>query len=192
MNAFESLSVVATESMQHQSFAEVLRTFSVLFQRLSQDKQARAEDLIRRILSGLGDQILPDPDPPVGGGAFRAGDGAHGRWATRDGVRGPNRAGHPGALRRKGQLAGDTAGAGQGGRIKRFVPECADQNKGAPLPKRPDHLPVTSSPSSSSSSPHSSRRQTLWVRACVPYTGRFRSPRHSDPSRRSSSRCPRM
>lgn len=58
MNALESLAVVATESMQHQSFAEVLQTFSVLFKRLPQDQQARAEDLILRILSGLGDHIL--------------------------------------------------------------------------------------------------------------------------------------
>ena len=58
MNACESLAVVATESMQHQSFAEVLRTFSVLFKRLPADQQARAEDLILRILSGLGDHIL--------------------------------------------------------------------------------------------------------------------------------------
>lgn len=58
MNAFESLAVVATESMQHQSFAEVLRTFSVLFNRLPPDQQARAEDLILRVLSGLGDHIL--------------------------------------------------------------------------------------------------------------------------------------
>lgn len=58
MNAFESLAVAATESMQHQSFAEILRTFSSLFHRLPTDQQARAEDLILRILSGLGDLIL--------------------------------------------------------------------------------------------------------------------------------------
>jgi uncharacterized membrane protein len=58
MNAFESLAVVATESMQHQTFAEVLRTFSMLFNRLPADQQARAEDLLLRILSGLGDHIL--------------------------------------------------------------------------------------------------------------------------------------
>ncbi len=58
MNAFESLAVAATESMQHQSFAEILRTFSSLFHRLPTDQQARAENLILRILSGLGDLIL--------------------------------------------------------------------------------------------------------------------------------------
>jgi uncharacterized membrane protein len=61
IDAFESLGVVATESMQHQSFAEVLRTFSVLFDRLPPDQQTRTEDLVLRILSGIGDHILTAP-----------------------------------------------------------------------------------------------------------------------------------
>jgi hypothetical protein len=58
MDAFESLAVVASESMQHQSFAEVVRTFAVMFERLSLDQQRRAEDVILRIISALGDFVL--------------------------------------------------------------------------------------------------------------------------------------
>lgn len=56
--AFESLAVAATESMQHQSYAEVLRTFTLLFDKLRPDLQVRVEDLILRSLSGLGDHVL--------------------------------------------------------------------------------------------------------------------------------------
>jgi hypothetical protein len=58
MGAVESLAVVASESMQHQTLAEILHTFAVLFTRLPPDQQARAEDIILRALSGVGDQIL--------------------------------------------------------------------------------------------------------------------------------------
>jgi uncharacterized membrane protein len=56
-DAFESLVVISTESMQHQIFAEVVRTFATLFQRLPPDLQARVEDLVGRALSGLGDHM---------------------------------------------------------------------------------------------------------------------------------------
>jgi hypothetical protein len=58
MNAFESLAVVSSESMQHQSFAEIISTFGVMFDRLSPDQQRRAEDLILRIISALGEFVL--------------------------------------------------------------------------------------------------------------------------------------
>ncbi len=58
LNSFESLAVSASESMQHQSLAEILRTFELLFDRLPPEMQARAEDLILRALSGLGDHVL--------------------------------------------------------------------------------------------------------------------------------------
>ena len=58
LDAFESLGVVATESMQHQSFGEILRAFTLLFDRLPPDQQMRVEDIILRLLSGLGDHIL--------------------------------------------------------------------------------------------------------------------------------------
>jgi hypothetical protein len=58
MEAFETLAVVASESMQHQNFAEVLHTFAIMFDRLSPDQQARAEDIILRIISALGDHVL--------------------------------------------------------------------------------------------------------------------------------------
>lgn len=58
MDGFETLAVVSSESMQHQSFIEVVRTFAIMLSRLPSDQQRRAEDLILRILSALGDHVL--------------------------------------------------------------------------------------------------------------------------------------
>lgn len=58
MAAFEDLAVVSSESMQAQSYAEVVRAITVLFDRLDPPQQRRAEDLILRILSALGDHVL--------------------------------------------------------------------------------------------------------------------------------------
>ena len=58
MNTFESLAVVSSESMQHQNFAEVMHTFAVMFERLPSTLQQRAEDIILRVLSALGDFVL--------------------------------------------------------------------------------------------------------------------------------------
>ena len=44
--------------MQHQNFAEVLHTFAVMFDRLPLDQQRRAEDIILRLLSALGEFVL--------------------------------------------------------------------------------------------------------------------------------------
>jgi uncharacterized membrane protein len=57
-DAFETLAVVASESMQHQTFAEILRALTVLASRLPPAQQARIEDLLMRALTGMGDQIL--------------------------------------------------------------------------------------------------------------------------------------
>jgi uncharacterized membrane protein len=58
MDAFEALAVVSSESLQHQSFAEVLSVFTVMFERLPPEEQARAEDVILRILAALGEHVL--------------------------------------------------------------------------------------------------------------------------------------
>ena len=58
LNGFESLAVVASESMQHQSYTEIVRTFDLLYQQLPPNAQRRTEDIVLRTLSGLGDQIL--------------------------------------------------------------------------------------------------------------------------------------
>lgn len=58
LNAFESLAVVASESMQHQSYTEIVRTFELVYARLPDALQRRCEDVVLRTLSGLGDQIL--------------------------------------------------------------------------------------------------------------------------------------
>ncbi|MEO7145828.1 MAG: DUF2254 family protein [Bryobacteraceae bacterium] len=58
MDAFESLAVASSESLQHQAFAEVILTFATMYQRLPPERQPRAEDLILRVLSALGDHVL--------------------------------------------------------------------------------------------------------------------------------------
>ncbi len=61
MDTLESLAVVSSESMQHQNFIEVVGTVAGMFDRLTADQQRRAEDLVRRILSVLGDHALTAP-----------------------------------------------------------------------------------------------------------------------------------
>lgn len=58
LGAFESLAVVASESMQHQTYAEIVRTFALTFDRLPLRERLRMEDLILRTLAGLGDHML--------------------------------------------------------------------------------------------------------------------------------------
>ncbi len=58
VGAFESLSVVASESMQHQLAAEIYGCFATLFPRLSPSLQDRAEMLILRSISALGEHVL--------------------------------------------------------------------------------------------------------------------------------------
>lgn len=58
MDTFESLAVVSSESMQHQNFTEVVHTFALMFDRLPPEQQQRAESLILRIISALGDHVL--------------------------------------------------------------------------------------------------------------------------------------
>jgi uncharacterized membrane protein len=58
MKAFESLAVVASESMQHQSAAEIYRVFASVFRDLPPAFQRQVSDTSLRSLSGLGDHIL--------------------------------------------------------------------------------------------------------------------------------------
>lgn len=58
LNAFGSLAVSAAESMQHQSLAEILRSFELLFDALAPELQACCEALILRMLPALGDHVL--------------------------------------------------------------------------------------------------------------------------------------
>jgi uncharacterized membrane protein len=57
MNAFESLAVIASESMQHQTIAEIYKCFAERFASLPSTLQLRAEDLLLRSLSALGDHV---------------------------------------------------------------------------------------------------------------------------------------
>lgn len=58
MDALETLGVVASESMQPQTAAELFRTLAVVFPRLPAAQQRRVDDLVRRNLSSLGDHVL--------------------------------------------------------------------------------------------------------------------------------------
>lgn len=56
--ALESLSVVASESMQHQALAEIVRTLAALLGRLSRPLADQIEDVALRSLSALGEHVL--------------------------------------------------------------------------------------------------------------------------------------
>jgi len=58
LDAFETIAVVASESIQPQTMAEVARTFAVMFDRLPVPQRARAEDVVERVLAALGDHVL--------------------------------------------------------------------------------------------------------------------------------------
>ena len=58
LESFETLAIVASESLQHQNYIEVLRTFALMFDRIPERYQVRAEDVILRILPVLGEFAL--------------------------------------------------------------------------------------------------------------------------------------
>ena len=58
LKGFESLAVVASESMQHQTLTELYFSFASLYSRLPAPLRRQAADLLQRSLSGLGDHIL--------------------------------------------------------------------------------------------------------------------------------------
>jgi uncharacterized membrane protein len=58
VSALESLMVVASESMQHQVYAEILQGFAVALERLPVPLARRAAEAVQRSLPGLGDHVL--------------------------------------------------------------------------------------------------------------------------------------
>jgi len=58
LDVLASLVVVSSESMQHQTFAEVLNAFAVFYPWLPPDLQERADDLLARAISAMGDHVL--------------------------------------------------------------------------------------------------------------------------------------
>lgn len=58
MTAFETLAVVASESMQHQTLIAILDALASLFERLQPAQARRVEDLVLRVLSSVGDHVL--------------------------------------------------------------------------------------------------------------------------------------
>jgi|GEM_PF-875495 len=55
MNTFQTLAVASSESMQHQNYIEIARALTLLYDRLPEKLQQKAEDVILRNLSVLGD-----------------------------------------------------------------------------------------------------------------------------------------
>lgn len=58
MGTIESLTIVASESMQHHVYADVLRGLATTMDRLPPELARRAEEVVLRSLAGLGDQVL--------------------------------------------------------------------------------------------------------------------------------------
>ena len=58
LNAFGSLAVAASESMQHQTYAAILRSMTALLARLPGELQDGVEDVVLRTLPALGDHVL--------------------------------------------------------------------------------------------------------------------------------------
>jgi uncharacterized membrane protein len=58
LDVLESVAVASSESMQHQNFAEVLNGLTVIYPWLPVGLQARADDLLARALSAMGDHVL--------------------------------------------------------------------------------------------------------------------------------------
>lgn len=57
IRALESLAVVASESMQHQTIAEIYRTFATIFHRLPSPLQEAVERVVLRSIAALGDHV---------------------------------------------------------------------------------------------------------------------------------------
>jgi uncharacterized membrane protein len=58
VDAFEDFAIVASESMQHQTYCEVARTFAMMYERLPPDERWRIDDTVLRMLAALGDLVL--------------------------------------------------------------------------------------------------------------------------------------
>lgn len=57
-DTLESLGVAASESLQHQTLAEIARALSATYGRLPSEWRARADDVILRLLPSLGEHVL--------------------------------------------------------------------------------------------------------------------------------------
>jgi uncharacterized membrane protein len=58
LDVWESLLVVSSESMQHQAFAEILRSIARIYPDLPPDLRNRADQMLRRATSAMGDHVL--------------------------------------------------------------------------------------------------------------------------------------
>ncbi len=57
LDVFESMMIVASESMQHQTLAEIVSAFAILFSRLPDPPRDRIEAILRRMLTTLADHV---------------------------------------------------------------------------------------------------------------------------------------
>jgi uncharacterized membrane protein len=60
ITVWESLVTVSSGSMQHQAFAEILHSLATVYPRLPTHLQDRADALIRRAISAMGDHVLTE------------------------------------------------------------------------------------------------------------------------------------
>jgi uncharacterized membrane protein len=58
LDGFVSLAVAASESLQHQSLAEIVRTLAMMLERLPCEQRRRVEQMSMRIVSSLGEHVL--------------------------------------------------------------------------------------------------------------------------------------
>jgi uncharacterized protein YpiB (UPF0302 family) len=58
LDTWESLITVSSESMQHQPFAEIIHSLAKVYPRIPDRLQRRANQLIRRSVSAMGDHVL--------------------------------------------------------------------------------------------------------------------------------------
>jgi uncharacterized membrane protein len=58
MDIVESLATVASESLQHQTFTEVINVIDAIYPHLGPEQRARVDDSLRRILSTMGIHVL--------------------------------------------------------------------------------------------------------------------------------------
>jgi hypothetical protein len=83
LEAFETLGVVSSESMQHQNFTEVARALAEMVGRVPLRLRPRLEDVVRRLMSALGEHVLTSElDEALS--ALAAALSRHGARATAD------------------------------------------------------------------------------------------------------------
>jgi uncharacterized membrane protein len=58
MDIVESLATIASESMQHQTFTEIINVITAVYPHMGREQRARVDDTLRRIVSTMGIHVL--------------------------------------------------------------------------------------------------------------------------------------